>query len=34
LQSLTGYVIDQGLKHNIETPIYVEVYNKLKKLNR
>ncbi len=31
LQSLTGYVIEQGEKYNIETPIYLKTFNELKK---
>ena len=33
LQSLTGYVIMEGIKYNIETPIYNRMYAELKKKN-
>lgn len=31
IESLTGYVIREGEKYNIETPLYAEIYTKLKK---
>lgn len=33
LESLTGYVIREGVKYNIETPIYNRIYAELKKKN-
>lgn len=30
LKSLTKYVIEQGIKYNIETPTYIKAYNKIK----
>lgn len=31
LQSLTGYVIEEGRKYNIQTPTYIKAYNELKR---
>jgi len=31
LESLTGYIIKEGQKHNLETPIYMTIYAELKK---
>lgn len=33
LESLTGYVIREGVKYNIETPMYNRIYAELKKKN-
>lgn len=33
LGSLTGYVVDEGRKYNIETPVYLKTYNSLNKIN-